>query len=112
MLFYDIAMQYLDKDKYNLAPLSVRTYFWNLKKIKDFKPDLTCNDLTPDLVQEYKFYLQDIGNRPATINKALSVFRIFTNKMVADGLIATNPFDKVKIGRVYTRRGFLTMREL
>ena len=32
--------------------------------------------------------------------------------MVADGLIATNPFDKVKIGHVYTRRGFLTMREL
>ena len=112
MLFYDAATQYLDNDKYNLAPLSVRTYYWNLKKIKDFKPDLKCEDLTPALVQEYKLHLQKIGNKPATINKALSVFRIFTNKMVVDGLMTANPFDKLKIGRVYTHRGFLTMREL
>ena len=112
MLFYDAATQYLDNDKYNLAPLSVRTYYWNLKKIKDFKPDLKCEDLTPTLVQEYNLHLQKIGNKPATINKALSVFRIFTNKMVVDGLMTANPFDKLKIGRVYTHRGFLTMREL
>lgn len=112
MLFCDAAMQYLEKEKYNLAPLSLRTYYWNIKKIANFRPELNCEDLTPALVQEYKFHLQKLGNKPATINKALSVFRIFTNKMVTDGLITTNPFDKVKIGRVYTRRGFLTMREL
>ncbi|WP_290736540.1 MULTISPECIES: site-specific integrase [unclassified Fibrobacter] len=112
MRFFDTAMQYLDKEKYNLAPLSVRTYFWNLKKIADFKPDLQCEDLNADVVQEYKVYLVKRGNRAVTINKALSVFRNFTNKMFQDGILKENPFDKVKIGRVYSRRGFLTKGEL
>lgn len=111
MLFYDVAVQYLEKDKPNLSPYTVRTYYWNLKKISDFRPGLECSDLSPDVIQEFKCCMQQLGNKPATINKALSVFRIFTNKLVADGLIENNPFNKVKIGRAYTRRGFLTMRE-
>ena len=105
-------MQYLDKEKYNLAPLSVRTYYWNLKKISDFRPDLECENLTAEMVGEYKAYLAQKGNKPVTINKALSVFRNFSNKMLQDGLLKVDPFEKVKIGRVYTRRGFLTKGEL
>lgn len=112
MLFFDTAMQYLDKEKYNLAPLSVRAYYWNLKKISKFCPDLECENVTTELVQEYKTYLIQQGNKQSTINKALSVFRNFTNRMFQDGLLKVNPFDKIKIGRVYTRRGFLTKREL
>lgn len=112
MLFYATALHYLEKEKMNLSPYSARTYYWNLKKISDFKPDLCLQELNVEIIQEYKRYLQQIGNSPATINKALSVFRIFINKMVADGMVEANPFDKVKIGRAYTRRGFLTMREL
>ena len=112
MLFYETALDYLTKESHELATLSVRTYYWNLKKIADFRPGLDCSDLNANLVWEYKTYLQQEGNKPATINKALSVFRNFVNKMFQDGLLKTNPFDKVKIGRVYTRRGFLTKREL
>ena len=112
MLFFDTAIQYLQNDKYNLAPLTFRTYYWNLKKLMDFYPELECSCITADMIQEYKNHLLELGNRPATINKALSVFRIFVNKMVADGILKDNPFNKMKIGRVYTRRGFLTIREL
>lgn len=112
MLFYNTALEYLAKETRELAPHSVRAYYWNLKKISDFRPELECSDLNADLVWEYKEHLQQVGNKPATINKALSVFRNFTNKMFQDGLLKVNPFDKVKIGRVYTRRGFLTVREL
>ena len=112
MRFLDMAMQYLDKEKYNLAPLSVRTYYWNLKKISDFRPDLECENLTAEMVGEYKAFLVERGNKPVTINKALSVFRNFSNKMLQDGLLKVDPFEKVKIGRVYTRRGFLTKGEL
>ena len=112
MLFYDTAIQYLENDKPNLSPYTVRTYYWNLKKISDFRSNLKCSDLCPNVVQEYKYYLSQLGNKLVTINKALSVFRIFTNKMITDGIVEANPFDKVKIGRAYTRRGFLTMREL
>ena len=112
MLFYETALQYLEKEKYNLSPYSVRTYFWNLKKIHDFMPTIECHELNAATIQEYKSHLQQIGNKPATVNKALSVFRIFSNKMLQDQLLTEDPFDKIKIGRVYSHRKFLTIREL
>lgn len=112
MLFNEIALQYLENEKYNLSPFTVRTYYWNLKKILDYRPSLELHDLNTSVVQDYKIHLQQLGNKPATVCKALSVFRIFSKKMHQDGLLKEDPFDKVKIGRVYTRRGFLTIREL
>ena len=112
MLFYDVAQEYLAKEKENLAPLSVRTYYWNLKKIQYFRPDLECGGIDESMIREFRSHLRERGDKPSTVNKALSVLRIFTNKMIADGLVNGNPFEKVKIGRVYTRRGFLTVREL
>ena len=32
MFFHEIALQYLEKEKYNLSPFTVHTYYWNLKK--------------------------------------------------------------------------------
>ena len=112
MIFYDTALEYLARESHELAPRSVRTYYWNLKKIFDFRPGLKIQDLAATLVWEYKAHLQQEGDKPATINKALSVFRNFVNKMFRDGLLKENPFDKVKIGRVYTQRSFLTKHEL
>jgi len=112
MQFFDTALEYLEQDKENLAPLTARTYFWNLKKFNDFRPNLDCNEINEVLVREYRTHLQQKGDKPNTIAKALSVFRIFLRKMHADGLIQRDPFEKIKIGRVYSRRGFLTTNEL
>ena len=112
MLFYDTAMNYLEQDKENLAPLTVRTYFWNLKKIQYFRPDLDRSDINEQMVRDFRKHLQQLGNKPNTVIKALSVLRGFVRRMIADGLIQDNPFDKVRIGQVYTRRGFLTTSEL
>ncbi len=112
MLFYETALQYLEKEKYNLSPFTVHTYYWNLKKIFDYNPNLELENLDQSVVQDYKIHLQQLGNKPATVCKALSVFRIFSKKIYQDGLLKVDPFEKVKIGRAYTRRGFLTIREL
>ena len=64
------------------------------------------------MIREFKRHLQELGNKPNTIIKALSVLRNFTQKMLADGLISENPFEKLRVGRAYTRRGFLTTSEL
>ena len=112
MLFYDTTLKHLQQDKENLAPLTARTYFWNLKKIKDFCPDLDCSQIDESFIRNYRTHLQKRGNKPNTVAKALSVFRIFLRKMCADKLIEEDPFEKIKIGRVYSRRGFLTTNEL
>ena len=106
MLFYDKAQEYLAKEKENLAPLTVRTYYWNLKKIQYFRPDLECASVDEATIREFRNHMLQQGNKPATVNKALSVFRIFTSKMVTDGLVSGKPFEKIKVGRVFSRRGF------
>lgn len=112
MLFYEAAQKYLEQDKEDLSPLTLRTYYWNLKKIEYFRPNLECSDVNDSMVRDFRRHLQQLGNKPNTIIKALSVLRNFSRKMLADGLISENPFNKVRIGQVYTRRGYLTTNEL
>lgn len=112
MRFIDYALDYLNKSSDELAPLTVRTYYWNLKKIEYFCPGLECKDLTPDFVRDFKQHLESLRNKEATVVKALSVLRVFCNKMKVDGIIDCDPFEKVKIRRAYSHRGFLTLREL
>lgn len=111
MLFNDVASVYLGKLD-ELAPSTVRTYYWNLRMVQKFNPNLDCTDLSEDVVKSFRRYLVEAGNKPATVTKALTVFRIFCKKMFAGGLIDSDPFKNIKIGRVYIRRGFLTVREL
>lgn len=114
MLFFDTALKYLNLEncKENLAPSTTRTYYWNLKKITDFNPTLQCEDINESFIRNYKAFLQQKGDKPNTVAKALSVFRIFTRKMFVDKLFITDPFENIKIGRVYSRRNFLTINEL
>lgn len=112
MLFFENAQKYLEQEKENLAPLTIRTYFWNLKKIEDFHPKLDCDEIDETFIRNFRKHLQNRGDKPNTVNKTLSVFRIFCRKMLDDRIFIQDPFEKVKIGRVYTHRGFLTTREL
>lgn len=112
MLFYETALECLKKNSAELSEHTVRTYKWNLKKVADFRAGLDSSEVTEEFVREYKAHLLEKGNKPATIAKALSVLRIFTNKLRDEGVIDGDPFAGVKIGRVYTKRGFMTIREL
>ncbi len=114
MLFFDTALKYLDLENYkeNLAPTTMRTYYWNLKKVTDFDPEAHCEDIDESFIRNYKAFLQQKGDKPNTVAKALSVFRIFTRKMITDKLINTDPFENIKVGRVYSKRNFLTIKEL
>ena len=112
MLFFDCALEYLKRSSDELAPLTVRTYYLNLKKIEMFDPGLECENMTSETVRNFKHHLEMLHNKEATVVKALSVFRVFCNKMKADGVINCDPFENVKIRRAYSHRGFLTLREL
>ena len=112
MRFMDCALDYLKKCSDELAPLTIRTYYWNLRKVQLFAPDLECENMTADIVRDFRHHLEIEKNKEATVVKALSVLRVFCNKMKADGIIKTDPFENMKVGRAYSRRGFLTLREL
>lgn len=112
MLFENLAQNYLKEEAENLAPLTIETYQWNIRKVLKFAPNLNCEDLTTDFVRNYRNHLVELGNKDNTVTKALTVLRLFCKKFHEDGILEQNPFDKVKIRRVYTTRGFLTIKEL
>jgi len=112
MFFFDCAMDYLNRSENEIADSTALTYYWNLKKFRDFLPEASVGCISAKDIYDYRHYLQQKGDKPATVAKALSVLRIFVNKMKNDHLIENDPFEKIKIGRVYNRRGFLTLREL
>ena len=112
MLFFPAAYAFIRNNDNELEPTTIKTYFWNLKKLEYFRPGLQCEEIDKAFIHSYKAHLQEQGNKPATVNKALSVFRIFLNKLIANGFKMDNPFAGFRIGRVYSRRGFLTIREL
>lgn len=112
MLFIDLAKEYLKEDAEELAPLTVSTYRWNLRKVELFSPGLPVEGVDVEFICDYRKHLVECGNKPATINKALSVLRIFTRKFVSDGRLPKDPFEKIKIPRVYSNRGFLNLKEL
>lgn len=112
MLFYDAAIENLKNNPGELTDATIKTYQWNLWKIRDFVPELECDGIDEALIRNFKKHLQEKGNKPATVTKALSVFRIFVNRLRKENLIENDPFAGVKIGRVFARRGFLTTREL
>lgn len=112
MRFIDLANEYLKEEAEELAKLTVSTYHWNLQKIEQFSPGVSVEDIDTDFVRAYRSLLTEIGNKPATVNKALSVFRIFTNKFIEDGRMGNDPFAKIRIPRVHSNRGFLSLKEL
>ncbi len=112
MRFIDLANEYLKEEAENLAKLTVSTYYWNLRKIELFSPGIAIEDIDVDFVRAYRSHLVEIGNKPATVNKALSVFRIFTHKFIEDGKMGSDPFAKIRIPRAHSNRGFLSLKEL
>lgn len=112
MLFYESALKCLEEDFSNLAALTQKTYLWNLKKIYDFSPELQCEDICEKTVQDYREHLVSLKNKPSTVAKALSVFRVFVNKLTEKGLVQGNPFANTSIGRVSSKRVFLSIQEL
>ena len=112
MLFKETALNILNSSSEDLAKETISTYYWNIKKVDDFSPGIACENIDETFVRNFRSHLIKQGNKPATIQKALSVLRIFTNKMFKARIIGENPFENIKIGRVYTRRGFLTTKEL
>lgn len=112
MKFIETAMEYLNRDAENLAPLTVRTYYWNLKKMEHYMGDVQCQEIDEKYIREFRLHLQKKGDKPATVIKTLSVLRNYCLKMFNDEIIEKNPFERIKVGTAYARRGYLTIKEL
>ncbi|MDR1758909.1 MAG: site-specific integrase [Fibrobacter sp.] len=112
MLFHTIAHKILSEEASELSLFTVRSYGRGIDKVSRFKPGLLCSEINYDFIIAYKNAMTARGNKDATIAKALSVLKIFVNKIKIRGHISHNPFENVRIKQVQPRRTFLGLSEL
>ncbi len=112
MLFYTIAHEILSREAPDLSSFTVRSYSRGIDKVCRFKPGLLCSEINHDFIIAYKNDMAERGNKEATIAKALSVLKIFVNKIKIRGYVSHNPFENVRIKQAQPRRNFLGLQEL
>lgn len=112
MDFHDVAKQILSEECDELSAFTRRSYFFCLQKLQHFSPKLQIENVTPQFVKDYRQYLIEKGNKPATVSKALSVLRNFQHRMKQKGFTSQNPFADIKIKRVQGNRQYLNTHDL
>ena len=70
------------------------------------------HEITPEFLRAYANYLRDkLGNSPGTVNKNISVLRVYYYAAMRAGLIHRNPFEAYKLPRAEPAVVFLTEEE-
>jgi site-specific recombinase XerD len=94
------------------AETTVQSYNSDLKKFIHWCPDASIESIGPLDIAEFKRYLQKLGQKPATINRALTTLSTFFDWAVEQGLIENNPASNVKyLKEVDTAPKSLSRRE-
>ena len=111
--FFSFAASVLNNPAYHIAQGSLYGYNSSLKNLAQYSPNLTIDQITPDFLEEYRSWMYQKGNKYNTVRNNLKNIRIFVSKAYKKDLIASNPFDKFKVGD--SRRAnkpFLTIEEV
>ena len=83
-------------------------------KLKEYKPKLAFTEIDADLIDKFARWMKAAPrkNDINTIHVAMRRFRTYLNIAIKKGVIAENPFDKVKLKKASTDRVHLDQEEL
>lgn len=95
-----------------LSKYSLNTYLSHISKIRQFRPQLDCNDIDVPFLQGYVEFMRQRKNSDGTIYRSLAVLRKFINILRKKGLMETSPFTDFHLRRTRCRRDFLEISEL
>lgn len=113
--FYAFAnkqIEIMKKDKTH-RPSTIRQTFYELEKLKGFKPKVYLNQIDKHFLQDYTNYMRDtLANKPVTIHKTLKKMRMLLYRAESAKLIPANPFRYFKLKVVRQEVDYLTMNEL
>ena len=97
----------------NLSQTTKRKYKGVLSKFERFKSNLTLEEITVDVLNQFLVYQREVlGNEPNTYYKSLAVIKGFLTWAVEDGILNENPAKKIKIKRFEGKREFLSIDEV
>lgn len=112
--FYQFADHEIEQLKGKLSPDTIKSYKSQVKKLRSFRPELSFQDISESLLQQYERYLRDkVSNNPNTIVKSLKIVRVFFNLAIERNILKSTTFKRFRItGGIESKREFLTGSEI
>jgi integrase/recombinase XerC len=111
--FYDFAEAKANQFTGKFSPATIKNYFDQIHKMKEFSPVLNFIDITPAFLTKYDIYLKkERANKRNTIIKSLKFVKNIVNKAISENIIKENPIEKHKLGEIKGHRIALTAAEL
>lgn len=111
--FYDFFERQIKLFTDKLSPGSIHNYNIQLRKLKEYRPELTFNDVNLEFITAYEGYLKrHRQNNKNTVIKSLTIIKSIINKAIDQGILKENPFKNYELGRIAGDRQFLSLEEL
>lgn len=111
--FYDFFERQIKLFTDKLSSGSIHNYNIQLRKLKEYRPELTFNDINLEFITAYEGYLKrHRQNNKNTVIKSISIIKSILNKAVEQGIIKENPIKGYELGRIAGDRQFLSLEEL
>lgn len=111
--FFDFVTDYQRKISVRMEMGTLQTHLSTIKKVKDYNPALTLDDITRDWLDDYFCYLKkECRNSDNTAFKNMSILRKYVRAAYKGGYIDENPFDDWRIKRSTSNCVYLDEEEL
>jgi site-specific recombinase XerD len=111
--FPDFFEKQVDLMKSRLSVNSIKCYNSQLKKLREFRPNLSFEELNTGFIYTFEGFLKSRKeNNRNTVIKSLAIVKSICNKAVDQGKLKKNPFNNYPLGRIEGDRKFLTVEEL
>lgn len=111
--FKDYAEKYVDSIKGKVSRNTIKNYKSQIKKIHEFAPGLTFNDITLPFLRAFEGYISTKkSNNSNTRIKTMKIFKIILNHAKEDGIITDHCMKNYHLGSIQGNREFLTLEEL
>ena len=113
--FFNLISEQIEKMKSCGNQRTAETYTAALKKLQKFRKgeDLSLDDITPELMEEFQSWLKNKHLAKNTISFHMRKLRAIYNKAVEQGLTTdTHPFRHVYTGSTKTAKRAITLTEM
>jgi len=111
--FYAYALNYLEVYKKTYTQGTYEKIYYDLQKLKRFKPTLTFDEINYDFFCKYEAYmLNTLNNQTNTIAKSLKIIKRFISIAVKNGTLKVDPVSSYTIKTAPTSRTYLSVEEL
>jgi len=111
--FYDHCEKQIKLKSPGVAKGTANNYNFQLNKLREFRKDVTFNEIDNTFLKEYEnFLINTRKNNRNTVIKSKVFIKTMLNEAKKDGLITVHIFDNTSISRISGNRTFLVMEEL